>query len=250
MHHRSLAIPFVVLALLLPACTDVQDASAESGSAQSSTAGDLTATVTTRTVRLAGPPCDIDLSLPVVEVRANPEATSRIAAAFATKTGEQMCRDVGLEPTETMTLTGSFRVEMNERGLLSIRTEGSAFVEGMARPSVEMRARTFDLRSGNELRLGDALTARGVERARATCVTKLRAALARDLPGSDLSFVDEACGEAVTSNPIGFSVDREGLVLNAPLPDILIGSGAAVVPWTELANELEPGPVADWVATR
>ncbi|MBX3232047.1 MAG: hypothetical protein KIT84_19970 [Labilithrix sp.] len=190
-------------------------------------------TVTTKEIRSASPECRVAIDWPVVTTP-NAQATAAIAKVLAEPVIAGICD--GADEELTLEQDGSYTVELNEAGLLSIAIAESHFMSGMSSIGHAWYAHTFDVATGAELKLSDVLTAEGLKAAEADCNEGL---------GED--FCAGRFETSETEEELGFrprfSLREDGLVILARVPE------EHVIPWSKLpASSLKPGPVAAWRA--
>jgi hypothetical protein len=203
--------------------------------------------VTTNKVTSNDKGCNLDLQLPEVDA-GDTTISQTIAKGIAPHDPGGVCSS--LEPGDTMTVTASFTVPTNERGILAI-TLSAEFDGGGAHPNSEVDGLTFDLKTGKLLALTDVLTPAGITAATNACAASLAKGLADgfgDTPDNEKDEATQDCQSGIADDHLGFTVEKDGIHLQLDLPHAIAALGEQILPWDALKSGLAPGVVADWVA--
>lgn len=227
----STLVPLALVTLMAGCAANADDGSASSTQDMTGAAPFPTATVATKEIRANTSQCHVSIDWPVVTVP-SAEVTAKIAKALEAPVLAAICE--GVDDETSIEHDGSYTVELNKSGLLSISFGESMFMTGMSSMGNSWHARTFDISTGAELKLGDVLTPAALEKAKADCMAEL-----------DEFF----CGGHFDADVIAqerqrFMLRDDGLVILAKVPEEF------VIPWSKLpAASFKPGPVAAWRAT-
>lgn len=261
--HRTLGLAALVIGLgSLVGCSSEGDASSADSNLTdekmptagakkepTSTAGAKSVKVTTKKVTLSSATCTGKADVPVVDA-GDKAVTDALTKELAAHSSEVHCKEMGGGQIK-VTVTTTYVVAANERGILSLVITHDSMNEGGIHPNVEQHGLTFDLKTGKRLALADFLDATGIEATISSCTESFAKQTAR--PGEDAQESHEAsrsfCEMGIApTNKYGFSIDKDGLEVLLDVPHVIAVAGAQNVAWSSLKSGLEPGLVADWVA--